>query len=134
MNKGTSPEQNLEAIEAAARAGLQVRVTLVVGHPGETHSTLRETMALVRSASRFGNVEFLPALGGVYPGTETYRMVEEGVAGSRWVEGVKGNWARARRDRPMIETGPLSSADLLDYMRQIRALIGNARGAPEKPA
>lgn len=134
MNKRTTPRQNMEAIAAAVRAGLEVRVTLVVGHPGETPATLAETLAFVRHAAQFEGVEFLPAFLGVYPGTDTYRAVEAGEAGCRWVPGVRGNWSRARRDRPMIEPGGLSTDDLMEFMDQVGAVIDQLPSATRRRA
>jgi anaerobic magnesium-protoporphyrin IX monomethyl ester cyclase len=123
MGKGTTVDQNLAAIRAAARVGLHVRATLIVGHPYESTETLRETVRFVRRAKKTGSVEFLPAFLGVYPGTRVYGMVERGEGGARWAPGVRGNWQRARRDQPMIEVGALDTAALLARMQALQSLV-----------
>ncbi|MFC1904634.1 B12-binding domain-containing radical SAM protein [Chloroflexota bacterium] len=124
MGKGITIEQAWEALDAAARANLHIKVTLIIGHPYETRKTLDETLDFMRKARATYNVEFMPAFLGIYPGTRTYEMVENGEGGTRWVDGVRHNWQRARRDRPMIEIGELNTAVLVDYMTELKSIIG----------
>jgi radical SAM superfamily enzyme YgiQ (UPF0313 family) len=44
MNKHTTPEQNIEAIEMAKKHGLSTRIFILFGIPGETHATIKNTI------------------------------------------------------------------------------------------
>ena len=44
LNKGASLEQNIQAVRWANEAGLSVRADFIVGTPGETEESLRETL------------------------------------------------------------------------------------------
>jgi anaerobic magnesium-protoporphyrin IX monomethyl ester cyclase len=123
MRKGISKEQNQQAIESAVRAGLRVKVTLIVGHPFETRDTIEETIRYAREIKKLQGVEVLPAFLGVYPGTGVYEMVERGDGGARWSSGVREDWRRMFRDRPNIEVGDLDGQALIGYMAELRSAI-----------
>jgi anaerobic magnesium-protoporphyrin IX monomethyl ester cyclase len=48
MKKGTTVEQNATAIKWAKEAGLSVNVSLIIGYPGETQETLKETIDFMK--------------------------------------------------------------------------------------
>jgi radical SAM superfamily enzyme YgiQ (UPF0313 family) len=123
MNKNATVTGAWEALAAGSKAGLRLRATLIIGYPYETIETLRETRDFADQAmSRFG-VEFLPSFLGVYPATRVHDQVDRGEGGSRWVPGVRGEWGRARRDRPMIEIGRLDEVTLSSFMQTLRAKV-----------
>jgi anaerobic magnesium-protoporphyrin IX monomethyl ester cyclase len=48
MKKGTTVEQNETAMKWAKEAGLSVNISLVIGYPGETKETLKQTIDFVK--------------------------------------------------------------------------------------
>lgn len=61
-------------MEAAGRAGLLIHGCFIVGHPGETHDTMEETLRLALKL-KLESVQFYPVM--IYPGTEAYKWYEE---------------------------------------------------------
>ena len=50
VNKRTTIEQNKEAIKMAKDSGLFVTVSVIIGYPGETRKTLKQTLDFIRKA------------------------------------------------------------------------------------
>lgn len=48
LQKGATVEQNLKAVEMTKRVGIQVKAGMIVGSPGETWETIRETERLLK--------------------------------------------------------------------------------------
>lgn len=76
LNKGSSVEQNTQAVQWAFEVGLGVRGDFIIGTPGETMESLENTLAFTKHINldyaHFN--KFVP-----YPGTELYeRLVAEG--------------------------------------------------------
>ncbi len=75
MNKkGASRKKNIDAVQAAEGAGLLVRLQLIMGYPGETPETLRETVSLFKEIHHPGRrfALILPL-----PGSELYDKCRE---------------------------------------------------------
>ena len=66
MQKGQTPLQIRSGLENATKAGLKIRIFLIVGFPGETNETINETLALVKDCpwDEFSVYPVIP-----YPGT-----------------------------------------------------------------
>ena len=76
LGKGNTVEQNLQAIRWAREAGLEVRGDFIVGTPGETMESLKNTLrfALTSGLDYAHFNKFVP-----FPGTDLYRdLVREG--------------------------------------------------------
>jgi anaerobic magnesium-protoporphyrin IX monomethyl ester cyclase len=76
LNKGSSVEQNAQAVEWAQEVGLGVRGDFIIGTPGETMESLENTLSFTKRIkldyAHFN--KFVP-----YPGTELYeRLVAQG--------------------------------------------------------
>lgn len=76
LNKGSSVEQNAQAVQWALEVGLGVRGDFIIGTPGETMESLENTLAFTKRIgldyAHFN--KFVP-----YPGTELYeRLLAEG--------------------------------------------------------
>jgi anaerobic magnesium-protoporphyrin IX monomethyl ester cyclase len=76
LNKGSSVEQNVQAVRLALEVGLGVRGDFIIGTPGETMESLENTLAFTKRVgldyAHFN--KFVP-----YPGTELYEsLVAEG--------------------------------------------------------
>jgi len=74
LHKGTTVKQNLHAMKLTKKAGIQVKVGIIVGSPGETWETIEETKKLLRECPPdYWNVSvFTP-----YPGSEIYANPEK---------------------------------------------------------
>jgi radical SAM superfamily enzyme YgiQ (UPF0313 family) len=73
MGKGTTVEQNENAVKWAKEAGLLVATSLVVGYPGETVETLKETFDFIYRVRP--NAVYLNAAT-PFPGTALYELVK----------------------------------------------------------
>jgi anaerobic magnesium-protoporphyrin IX monomethyl ester cyclase len=72
MKKGTTVEQNAIAIRWAKEAGLSVNVSLIIGYPGETKETLKETIDFMKKTEPDDIFLFLAT---PYPNTELRETV-----------------------------------------------------------
>lgn len=70
VRKGTTVKRNLEVIKTAKRIGLPVKAFFMVGCPGETEETVRETIRFIEEArpDRYSVFSFVP-----YPDCDIYK-------------------------------------------------------------
>jgi radical SAM superfamily enzyme YgiQ (UPF0313 family) len=69
MKKGTTVEQNERAIKWAKEADILVAISVIIGYPGETKETLKQTMDFIQKTEPDYVYVCLPT---PYPGTELY--------------------------------------------------------------
>lgn len=69
MHKGITLEQSRKFDAAAKKAGMRVHGCFMVGNPGETKETMRETLDFAKSL-HMDTAQFFPLI--VYPGTEAW--------------------------------------------------------------
>jgi anaerobic magnesium-protoporphyrin IX monomethyl ester cyclase len=74
MKKGTRVEQNERAIKWAKEAGLSVSISVIIGYPGETTDTLKQTLDFIRRTEP-DTVHM--SLATPYPGVELYDLMRE---------------------------------------------------------
>ena len=76
LKRGFTPDDVLAAVQACRDAGIVVMLDLLLGAPGETEQSVRDTVALMRGAApeRVGVTVGVR----VYPGTELAAMAETG--------------------------------------------------------
>ena len=74
MKKGTTVQQNANAIKWAKEVGLSVAVFFVVGYPGETKETLNQTFDFIRKAEPDDVCLYLAT---PYPNTELRDLVKD---------------------------------------------------------
>lgn len=117
MGKGTTVEQNAEAVEIAKRVGLKVHTGWIIGFPGETPETIRKTIKFILKIKPTAvNIRILKP----YPGTEVYEEAKrEGTLVGDWDPGmseipwIRLPWTTQRSD---IERN-LNHAKLKIYFR-----------------
>ncbi len=74
MNKGTTVQQNAQAIAQARRLGMYVHTGFFIGYPGETRETISQSIAFVqRSKPDAFSVDILKP----YPETVVYRQSQQ---------------------------------------------------------
>ncbi|MCK4830346.1 radical SAM protein [bacterium] len=115
MKKKSTVEVMGKFMKDAAKAGILVHGCFLVGLPGETHETMKETLDLAKSLNP-DTVQFYPVM--VYPGTEAYEWYKERDLitvddFSKWLtpEGLHNT---------VISTEELSSIDLVKFCDDAR--------------
>jgi radical SAM superfamily enzyme YgiQ (UPF0313 family) len=73
MNKRTTAKQNLDAMRNTVEAGIFPASNLIIGYPGETRESIKETEDLLDRARCHAGMHFVQAL----PGTPLYNEVKE---------------------------------------------------------
>jgi len=74
LQKGTTVEQNLKAMKLTKKAGIQLKVGIIVGSPGETWETVEETKKLLKECPPdFWNVSVLTP----FPGSAIWKYPEQ---------------------------------------------------------
>jgi radical SAM superfamily enzyme YgiQ (UPF0313 family) len=107
MKKGTTVEQNERAIKWAKEVGISVAISVVVGYPGETADTLKETFDFIRKTGP-DYVYVCQAI--PYPGTELYDLLKE----LGW--DVSADWNRYD-EQSQVFKNPILSSQKIDEMR-----------------
>jgi len=74
MRKGTTVEQNERAIRWAKEVCISVAISVVIGYPGETTDTLKQTLEFIRKTEP-DYVYVCVAI--PYPGTELYNLLKD---------------------------------------------------------
>lgn len=122
LQKGTTLQQYRTAFAIAADTGIHARATIILGTPEETATSLDETEAFIEEMLQKYNVEVEPYFLALYPGTEIHEKVDQGVNGVRWKPGLRGDWSKARREKPMIEIPGLAESRLLQCMDRLQRM------------
>ena len=92
IRKGITPEQSERATSLAKKAGLEIHGYFMLGNPGETPQTVRETIRLARKLNP-DTVQFTIAQ--PFPGTELYEIakregqVSDDFSDYRWYGSIK---------------------------------------------
>jgi anaerobic magnesium-protoporphyrin IX monomethyl ester cyclase len=94
MRKNTTRDQIKRAVAMAADAGIQAKVFVIHGYPGETAATTDETMSLLDelgdSLTRVSLFRFMPLLG-----TQVYdQAATNGIRGTHFQPDWDGNWSK----------------------------------------
>jgi len=108
MNKKTSIEQNEKAIKWAKEAGIFVAISVVIGYPGETRYTIKQTLDFIR---RVKPDDAFLCVAAPYPGTELRTLIEN----MRWK--MSSDWSLYDLGNPVFENPDLPSEEI----RKIRS-------------
>jgi radical SAM superfamily enzyme YgiQ (UPF0313 family) len=108
VNKRTTIEQNEKAVKLAKGIGLSVAVSVIIGYPGETLDTLKQTFDFVRRTKP--DYVYL-CLATPYPGTALRSALED----LGWA--MSSEWSRYDMLTPVFEN-PLLSVDLVEARRE----------------
>jgi len=90
--KGTKVNENFKAIKLAKSVGIKVHCSFILGLPGETKETVKDTINFVKKALPNG-VEFNIAT--PYPGTKLFNYLVKSKEGNFW---RKINWKNLYQD------------------------------------
>jgi anaerobic magnesium-protoporphyrin IX monomethyl ester cyclase len=99
ISKKTRVEQNEKAIKMAKDAGLFVTISLIIGYPGETQDTLKETLTFVQKTKPD---DVYVCVATPFPGTELRNAVEK----NGWK--ISDNWDCFDTMTPVFDNPELS--------------------------
>ncbi|NOZ84687.1 MAG: radical SAM protein [Deltaproteobacteria bacterium] len=103
LRKGITPEQIRSGCRNAARAGLDVHLTVMFGYPWENRNQAEQTFELVKDLMKHGWVEMLQATILVpYPGTPLYEQAVR----NEWLSVEPDDWESFDMSRPVLKPGP----------------------------
>jgi anaerobic magnesium-protoporphyrin IX monomethyl ester cyclase len=108
MKKGTTVEQNERAIRWAKEVGLPVSISVIIGYPGETADTLKQTMDFIRKVEPDDVYLYLAT---PYPSLELRDLVKD--LGWR----MSKEWSYYEMQTPAFEN-PLLSFDKIIKIRE----------------
>jgi radical SAM superfamily enzyme YgiQ (UPF0313 family) len=109
VRKGTNLGQIAAAFDACRAAGIRSAAHIILGLPGETPATIRETLRLVRRI-RPDYVQFYGAI--PFPGTAFHREARE----KGWI--VAKDWPDYEINRCVISSPELSADELRRWRRR----------------
>ena len=117
MNREATVEQNEKAIKWAKEVGLSVAISMVVGYPGETPDTLKQTLDFIR---RVEADDAYLCVATPYPGTELRTLVES----MGWK--MSSDWNLYDTVTPVFENPVLGSGEII----KIREAFHNSLYSP----
>jgi radical SAM superfamily enzyme YgiQ (UPF0313 family) len=108
MRKGTTVELNEQAIKWCKEVGLSVTVSMIIGYPGETEETLKDTFDFI-NRTKPDDVHL--SIATPYPGIELNKTVKD--MGLKMTD----DWSHCDMQAQVIEN-PALKTDLLEARRQ----------------
>jgi anaerobic magnesium-protoporphyrin IX monomethyl ester cyclase len=109
VNKKTSIKQNEKAIKLAKDTGLFVTISVIIGYPGETLDTLKQTLDFIRKVKP--DDAYL-CVATPYPGTELRLLVEK----MGWK--MSSDWSLYDTITPVFENPDLPSEEISKTRRE----------------
>jgi len=115
MHKGITIGQSMKYAENSKKADLLVHGCFMVGFPGETKETMRQTIEFAKKLNP-DTAQFFPLM--VYPGTEAYEWANK--KGYLLTENYSKWLDQEGRHRTVISLPGLTNKDLFDACNQAR--------------
>ena len=125
MRKSVEPQEVRTALRLCRRLGISTTVASMIGNPGDTRETVMATARFVRATPEIRYSPF--AISVPYPGTELYRMAEQGMHGLKLLSGDLYSFSRYTGG--MMEVNGMGPAELTRLQR--RAMLV-AHSTPSK--
>jgi len=115
MHKGITLQQSLDFNKAAKKAHMRVHGCFMVGNPGETKTTMEETLAFSKKL-HLDTVQYFPLM--VYPGTEAYQWAKDSnyINAKSYTEWLKPDGMH----NCVLNTPELSADDLVKFCNYAR--------------
>jgi len=107
IKKGITLEEAREGIRLAAKAGIEVLASFILGLPGETRESAQQTVALSRELRDQYGVKYGFHLLAPMPGTDVYEK-----AGDYGIKILTHDWARYDANEPVTETTAISAREI----------------------
>lgn len=109
--KGTNIQQYEQVYSWMRKLGFETRGSFILGHPYETHRTVRDT---INFAKRLKLMRVSCCIMTPYPGTEVYQMALK----NQGIHLLSNNWGDfTRYGRSVIRTDELTKEDLENYQK-----------------
>jgi radical SAM superfamily enzyme YgiQ (UPF0313 family) len=109
VHKKTTVEMNEKAIKMAKKAGLTVAMSVIIGYPGETKESLKQTYDFIQRAEP--DYVYL-CMATPYPGTHLGSYLQE----LGWK--VSDDWSKYDLQQPVFENPMLQGVDLVKSRRE----------------
>jgi len=113
VDKRTKVEQNYQSVEFARKHGIKVKSFLMIGLPGETYETIRQTEDFIKTARPD---DFQLAIYYPYKGTQIRDAIDKGQSGFDLMfqgEGLGAYGQKGGVSEATVRTSELSQEDLL---------------------
>jgi radical SAM superfamily enzyme YgiQ (UPF0313 family) len=120
VKKGQSVEKNLQAIKMCHDVGLRVKGFFIIGLPGESHETVKETISFLDLAKLedFDMTIFSPYPGSIiYGERDSLDINFEDNYEFSWYKGIPGSY------RTTINTSSLTAEDILRYRDMLEGMF-----------
>ena len=117
MKKGTTVKQNEMAVKWAKEIGLSVVISLIIGYPGETKESLKQTFDFIKKTEPDDVYMYLAT---PYPNTELRGLVED----MCWK--ISPDWRHYEMQTPVFESSGVS----FDKMNNEREIFYNNLYSP----
>lgn len=125
VRKGITIPKTIEAVKMCVEAGIDPHCSFILGLPGETPETLKETLAFCELIKSMGASYGLHLLA-PFPGTAVREQME-----TFDLKILTDDWSEYHANRAIVETSTVSAADLNaivdEWNRKIRQLLEEAR-------
>jgi radical SAM superfamily enzyme YgiQ (UPF0313 family) len=119
MKKEVSLESYKEANRLTYKYGIETLNSCIIGMPGETIDTVKETLKFLRKSREIKDVNMTIAV--PYPGTELYEMAKKGEYGLKL---MTEDFSKYRRyNTAVMSIGDLSPKNLVDIQNEAYASI-----------
>ena len=110
MRKGTTTAQNEQAVKMAKEVGLPFGLFLIIGYPGETVETLKESLDFIRRAEPD---DVYISFASPYPHTEFYEVVKQ----NGWK--LSADWSHFDNITPVFENPSLPAKTMIETRRKV---------------
>ncbi len=112
IKKGITPQQVISAVKACNEVGINPHASFILGLPGETPETLRETIEFSKKLKDMG-VAFGFHLLAPFPGTEVRERADE-----LGIKILTNDWSQYHANKAITETNSVSKAILDNIVKE----------------
>jgi radical SAM superfamily enzyme YgiQ (UPF0313 family) len=109
MGKKTSIEQNEKAIKWAKEAGIFVAISVVIGYPGETRDSIKQTLDFIR---RVKPDDAFLCVATPSPGSELYTIIQN----KGWK--MASDWSLYDLSNPVFESPSLPAEEITKIRKE----------------
>jgi radical SAM superfamily enzyme YgiQ (UPF0313 family) len=125
-HKNINTKMSEDAVRMAVEEGLKVKVSFILGHPYETVESAKRTLEFAQKLKYNYGIDMYFNIIDIYPGTQLFEYVDQGVGGTNWIEGIRNNWKCYNRAAPMIEVNDLDRYKIVEVFNECQAMLKTA--------